>query len=58
MDPLTNLHCSMTREDAIKYQQSYVSQARPEVIYKDDQEALDDFMTVRWAQDTGEHDKY
>ncbi len=53
-DPLTHCTCSVTREDAIKFQRAYVERHRPEFIYKDDQQALDDFMAVRWARETGE----
>lgn len=55
-DPVTNLNCRVTREDAIKFQRAHVAAGRPDFVYKDDQEALDDFMMVRWAYDTGELD--
>ena len=41
----------VTREEAIKIQREYVAKVRPDFIYKNDEEALMDYMTVNWAEE-------
>ena len=36
-------------KEAIRLQREYVSQVRPDFVYKDDEEALQDYITVHWA---------
>lgn len=36
-------------KEAIRLQREYVAKVRPDFIYKDDDEALQDYLTVHWA---------
>lgn len=36
-------------EDAIRYQREHVKFVRPDFEYKDDQQALNDFITTCWG---------
>lgn len=40
----------VTREEAIRIQKETVSRVRPDFIYESDQQALDDYITIHWAQ--------
>jgi hypothetical protein len=41
----------VTREEAIKIQREVVAKVRPEFIYKNDEEALLDYIAVNWAEE-------
>jgi hypothetical protein len=41
--------CTISEADAIEKQRKFVSHFRPDFQYKDDQQALDDFIAVNWA---------
>jgi hypothetical protein len=41
----------VTREEAIKIQRECVAKVRPEFVYKNDEEALMDYMNVNWADE-------
>lgn len=36
--------------EAIRIQREYVAKVRPDFVYKDDNEALQDYLTVHWAE--------
>ncbi len=40
---------ALTEQEAIKIQKETVAKVRPSFSYKDDKEALEDFITVNWA---------
>ena len=40
----------VTREEAIRIQKEIVSRVRPDFTYESDQQALDDYITVNWAE--------
>jgi hypothetical protein len=50
VEAIYNLICRMSVEDAIAWQVAYVADKSPAFEYKSDQEALDDFVTVRYAR--------
>lgn len=39
----------VSREEAIRIQKETVSRIRPDFVYENDQQALDDYITVNWA---------
>jgi hypothetical protein len=39
----------VSTEEAIKIQREVVAKVRPDFIYKNDEEALMDYITVHWA---------
>lgn len=41
---------TVTREEAIRIQKKVVSRVRPDFTYESDQQALDDYITVNWAE--------
>ena len=36
-------------DEAIRLQREYVAKVRPDFVYKDDEEALQDYIVVHWA---------
>jgi hypothetical protein len=40
----------VTPEEAIRIQKETVSRVRPDFTYESDQQALDDYITVNWAE--------
>ena len=40
----------VTREEAIRIQREYVNRVRPDFVYENDQQALDDYIAVNWAE--------
>ena len=36
--------------EAIRIQREYIAKVRPDFVYKDDNEALQDYLTVHWAE--------
>jgi hypothetical protein len=36
--------------EAIRLQREYVAKVRPDFVYKDDHEALQDYLTIHWAE--------
>lgn len=40
----------VTINEAIRIQREYVSKVRPDFVYADDNEALQDYLTVHWAE--------
>ena len=40
----------VTREEAIRIQKQIVSRVRPDFTYESDQQALDDYITINWAE--------
>jgi hypothetical protein len=41
----------VTREEAIKIQREHVAKVRPHFVYKNDEEALLDYMCIHWAEE-------
>jgi hypothetical protein len=40
---------AVTKQEAIAIQRELVARLRPDFVYKDDEEALLDYMTINWA---------
>lgn len=40
----------VTINEAIQIQREYVAKVRPDFVYGDDNEALQDYLTVHWAE--------
>jgi hypothetical protein len=40
---------AITEQEAIKIQKETVAKVKQDFVYKDDQQALNDFITVNWA---------
>jgi hypothetical protein len=40
----------VTINEAIRLQREYVAKVRPDFVYKDDEQALQDYLTVHWAE--------
>lgn len=41
----------VTREEAIKIQREHVAKFRPDFVYKNDEEALLDYICIHWAEE-------
>ncbi len=48
-DPKGVATIRIKEQDAINYQKRAAAKARPDFFYKDDKDALMDFMTIHWA---------
>jgi hypothetical protein len=43
------VYCRVTKETAVATQKHSANDAKPGFIYESDERALEDFMTVQWA---------
>lgn len=40
----------VTRKEAIELQKQLVAKIKPDFVYRNDEEALEDYITVNWAE--------